>query len=181
MRNYSILIFIALAVGIFFTFIDPMYTDVQALLEEKADNEELIEKAEELRQKRQELTDKYTNITSGERAKLLKVLPETVDNVRLLLDLDNIANAREIDLVGTSISGDINDESDSRVVDRTDKKYGTINISFSFSTTYSLMKTFMRDLEDTLRIVDIKDFSVNASDVGDVYNYSVSLDTYWLR
>jgi Tfp pilus assembly protein PilO len=181
MKQYSAIIYIFIAVGIFFTFIDPMYNDVQALLDEKAENEELIEKANELRRKRQELTNKYNNISEEDRDKLLKVLPETVDNVRLILDVDNIAGKYGIVLRGINISGDINEEDNSRVVDRTSKKYGTISVDFSFSTTYETMKRFIDDLENSLRIVDIRELSVSASETSDIYNYSISLDTYWLR
>jgi hypothetical protein len=158
MKKYSAIIYIFIAVGIFFTFIDPTYTEVQALLEEKDKNAELIDKAEELRRKRQELTQKYNSISD-----------------------QDIAGKYGIVLRGIGISGDISQEEDSRVVDRTDRKYGTINVNFNFSTTYSTMKRFMADLENSLRIVDISEFSVSASEQGDVYNYSISLDTYWLR
>jgi hypothetical protein len=126
-------------------------------------------------------------ILSTKKLKLEKILPDTVDNVRLILDINNIAdNATTnygIILRGISVSGDLESlsEQNSRVVDRTSKKYGVINLSFSFTAPYGTFKAFMKDLENSLRLVDIKDFTVTGSDVSDVYNYSVSLDTYWLR
>lgn len=190
MKNYAIIIYIILAGGLFFTFIDPQYKEVQALLEVKAENDLLLEKANELRRKRQDLSDRYAAISETEKEQLLKVLPDTVDNVRLILDMTNIANNPEtnygIILRGVSVSGDIEDLSGStvrnnRVVDKTAKQFGVINVSFSFSAPYQIFKSFMRDLENSMRIVDITDFTISASDTSDVYNYSISLDTYWLR
>lgn len=182
MKGLSGIVYIAIAIGIFFTFVDPQYKEVQALLEEKRDNDELLDKARDLRKKRQELTDRYNSISREEREQLTKVLPETVDNVRLILDIDNIARNYGIILRGISISGDIEDLGEnSRVVDRTSKNYGVINLSFSFSAPYDVFKSFMIDLENSLRIVDIRDFSINASDTDEIYDYSLSLDTYWLR
>ena len=182
MKGYSSIVLIVIAVGVFFTFIDPQYKEVQALLETKEENNVLMQKAEDLSRKRQELTDKYNAISAGDRERLNKVLPETVDNVRLILDIDNIARRSGILVRNISVDGGINTEStDNRVIDRTGKNYGVIGLSFSFSTNYTTMKRFMAELENSLRIVDIKSFEVSASDTGDVYSYNVSLDTYWLR
>jgi hypothetical protein len=190
MKQYAIIIYIILAGGLFFTFIDPQYTQVQALLEEKDENEQLLERANELRRKRQDLSDRYASISQEEKDQLLKVLPDTVDNVRLILDMTNIANNPNTNygilLRGVSVSGDLDELSgDSntpeRVVDRTASDFGVINVKFSFSAPYEVAKMFMKDLENSLRIMDIQDITVSAGDTSDVYNFSVSLNTYWLR
>jgi hypothetical protein len=192
MKKYSAIIYMILAGGIFFTFVDPQYKEIKVLQEDQVENEQLLQKANELRRKRQELSDKYAAISESEKQQLLKVLPDTVDNVRLILDMTNIAdNANTnygIILNGVSISGDLDElsgqrgvASNSNVIDNSANKFGVINVRFSFSAPYETFKMFMRDLENSLRVVDIRDFSVNASGVSDVYNYSISLDTYWLR
>jgi hypothetical protein len=190
MKKYAIIIYIILAGGLFFTFIDPQYKQVQALLEEKAENEQLLERANELRRKRQDLSDRYASISEEEKNQLLKVLPDTVDNVRLILDMTNIADNTNtnygIILRGVSVSGDLDelsgsDRNSDKVVDRTTSDFGVINVKFSFSAPYETAKMFMRDLENSLRIIDIRDISVSAGDTSDVYNFSVSLNTYWLR
>jgi hypothetical protein len=192
MKKYSIIIYLILAGGLFFTFIDPQYKEVQTLLEVKAENDQLLEKANELRRKRQDLSEKYAAISVSEKEQLLKILPDTVDNVRLILDMTNIANNPQtnygIILSGVSVSGNIDESSESdiqnrsgRVVDNTANDFGVINVSFSFSAPYETFKNFMNDLENSLRIVDIRNFTVRASDASDIYNYSISLDTYWLR
>jgi hypothetical protein len=188
MKKYAFIIYILIAGGLFFTFIDPQYKEVQALLLEKEENNQLLEKANELRRKRQDLSDRYAAISEEEKEQLLKVLPDTVDNVRLILDMTNIANNSNtnygIILSGVSVSGDFNESNSNErgnIVDKTGNDFGVINVRFSFSAPYETFKMFMRDLENSLRIIDIRDFSVSASDVSDVYNYSISLDTYWLR
>ena len=192
MKKYASIIYIVLAAGIFFTFTDPQYKEVQTLLEEKAENEEMLEKANELTRKRQDLSDKYAAISEDEKQELLKVLPDTVDNVRMILDMTNIAdNANTnygIILRAVSVSGDLDELSgatnirdNSNVIDKTSNNVGVINVKFSFSTSYETLKAFMRDLENSLRVMDIVDFSVTASDTTEIYNYSISLNTYWLR
>lgn len=182
MKKYSIIIYLILAVGIFFVIIDPQYKEVQTLLKVKSENDGLLVKATHLTKKREELMGKYNSISAKNKADLRKILPETVDNVRLVRDINNIAKDSAIVIRGIAISGDIsNQEEDSRVVDNSGKNYGVIQLSFSFSADYASMKRFLKELENSLRLVDIRTLSVTASQVDDVYSYSLTLDTYWLR
>jgi len=183
MKGLTPIILILVSVGVFFFFIDPQKKELNTLLEEKNKNEVTMQKATELRAANGTLKKEYNKISDEERAKLSQILPDTVDNVRLILDINNIANKYGIVLKGISISGGPADES--KEVNRgasnaSGQLYGTIQLSFSFSASYDIFKLFLKDLEDSLRLVDITDFSVGTSE-GDFYNYSIILNTYWLR
>lgn len=181
MKNYTPLILIAVSIGLFFVVIDPQYNEVKDLQQEHKENEELLVKANDLREKRDELLSRYNNISSDERELLLKVLPETVDNVRLILNIDNIARNYGIVLRDIQIEGAEDEAGNSQIIDSTRKGYGVITLSFGTSAPYGIFKSFMSDLENSLRIVDITDFEVATSPESNVYNYSITLDTYWLR
>ncbi len=187
MKRYSIILYIILSIAIFFVVIDPKYNEVKQLREVKQRNDELLDKAAELKKKREELTRRYNSISPAEKDKLSKLLPETIDNIRLQLNIDNISKNPEyqLELQSFAFSGDIDnieEESNNRVIDSSGKKYGTINVSFNFTSSYPVFKSFMSDLEDSLRIVDIRDFTITSSgSSGQIYNFTVSLDTYWLR
>ena len=183
MKGLTPIILILVSVGVFFFFIDPQKKDLNLRLEEKNKNEVTMQKATELRTANGSLTEKYKKISTEDRAKLSQMLPDTVDNVRLILDINNIANKYGIVLKGISISGGPTDES--KEVNRgtggnSGQLYGTIQLAFSFSASYDIFKIFLKDLEDSLRLVDITDFSISSSE-GDFYNYSITLNTYWLR
>ncbi len=181
MKNYSGIILIIVAIGLFFVVIDPVYKQVQLLQETKRENDIMIVKAKELREKRTQLMDKYNSISMEQRDKLNRVLPETIDNIRLIADIDKIADNSAIALSSFTLGGDVNQESDSRVVDRTGREYGVIELGFSFSTDYENMKKFLEKLENSLRLVDIRKISVNAGSEDGIYSYSLLLNTYWLR
>jgi hypothetical protein len=183
MKNLTPIILILVSVGVFFFFIDPQKKELNARLEEKNKNEVTMQKATDLRAANGTLKAKYLKISTEERAKLSQILPDTVDNVRLILDINNIAKQYGIVLKGISISGGPADEG--KEVNRgasasAGQLYGTIQLSFSFSSNYDIFKLFLKDLEDSLRLVDITDISVSSSE-GDFYNYSLTLNTYWLR
>jgi len=182
MKGLTPIILILVSVGVFFFFIDPQKKELNSSLEEKNKNEVTIQKATDLRAANGSLKEKYLKISEDERKKLNQMLPDTVDNVRLILDINNIANKYGIALKGISISGGPADESKdvNRGSSASGQLYGTIQLGFSFSANYDIFKFFLKDLEDSMRLVDITDFSVNSSE-GDFYNYSVTLNTYWLR
>lgn len=185
MKGLTPIILIIVSVGVFFFVIDPQKKELDTLLQEKNKNDVTIQKATELRAARGVLGEKYKNISPEERTKLSQILPDTVDNVRLILDINNISNKYGISLKGIGISGGPGDESKEvnrgvSAVTNSGNLYGTIQLTFSFQASYDIFKIFLKDLEDSLRLVDVTDFSVTTSEDG-FYNYSVTLNTYWLR
>jgi hypothetical protein len=176
MKSLMPFIFIAISVAVFYVFIDPVYKEVQTVKEKISENNELIDFANRLRKENDELREKYTSIGQQDRDKLQKVLPDTVDNVRLIIDMNNIAD--HVSLSGVSVQQKTSEGA--KISERGSGEYGTIGVSFGLSTRYDLFKQLMNKFETTLRLVDIKSFSVSAGD-GVFYNYNVSLDTYWLR
>lgn len=190
MKKLMPIILIMLSIGIFFFFIDPIYKKIQVLNEEIKENNEMLTLVEKLQRERDSLQEKYNSIGDDKRARLEKVLPDTVDNVRLILDINNIAKDFGIAIAGISINGggiDVANESTSNLGNKSlvsgnsnTSKYGTITVGFSVSATYDVFKQFLRRLEESLRLVDVRAFNVSAGD-GVFYNYSVTLDTYWLR
>jgi Tfp pilus assembly protein PilO len=183
MKSYSPLLLIIVAIGIFFFYIDPQYKELKELRQVQIDNEELLTKAAQLRAGRESLNTRYKAISPAEKEQLEKVLPETVDNVRLILAIDTIAQNYGIVLRGITITGGTEsaDTKSKQIVDKTSNKNGVITLGFSFTASYDTFKKFLIDLEDSLRIVDVTDFTVTANEQSNVYDYSLKLNTYWLR
>lgn len=181
MKNIWPIILIAISVGLFFFYIDPAYKEIQELGLQKQEYDTVLANAEEFQKKRDELRQKYNQFSPDEVEKLRKLLPDTVDNVRLILDIDNIATQHDIVIQNISI---IQSESNNKQSSsRSTSAYGEIGVSFSFSASYSQFRSFLRDLEDSLRLVDITDITASKtkSTEGSGLNYTMSLKTYWLR
>lgn len=142
--------------------------------------------SQELQRKRDLLQAAYANISSEERRELEKLLPDTVDNVRLVLDINNIAEQYGITIQNISVSkeavGTTNGRNQANIstsVDRT-TDIGKITLGFTVTATYEVFKNFMKDLEETRRVVDIKSLNIRQGQ-GGLMNYDVVIDTYWLR
>ena len=74
MKSFTPLIFIGLAVGLFFLFIDPQYQDVKDLRTEIAENQELIDLVDQLKREKEQMQQKFNQISPEEREKIEKIL-----------------------------------------------------------------------------------------------------------
>jgi hypothetical protein len=199
MRNITSITLIIVSIGIFFFFIDPQYKNVKNLRAEITKNEEIIALANKLDLKKNELNDKYNQISPTDKESLEKLLPDTVDNVRLIIDINNIAEKFGIVIRDISINSKDSPAGESKkvvsqksnfdgVLEENSIKYvdtskiGVISFSFSVSAKYEVFLEFLKYLEESLRLVDIRNVEISrGSGSGVFYDYRVTLDTYWLK
>lgn len=180
MKSLMPIILIAVSIGVFIFFVDPQYDEIKETRETIDENKNLLELANQLRRERNTLSDKFSDISEEDRERLGKVLPDNVDNVRLILDIQDIARDFGIQILNINVQASQDNQQEGRLIDNTNNAYGTIAVNFSVSAEYDVFKSFMRRLENSLRLIDIQSFSVSAGD-GLFYNYNVSFNTYWLR
>jgi Tfp pilus assembly protein PilO len=195
MKNLTPIIIILISIALFFIIIDPKYNEVQDLQDEISENEETLQLAKQLREKRELLRERYNQISEGERFELQKMLPDTVDNVRLIIDINNIAQKYGILIQDIRIASDEDSDSDVTVagsefegiIEDTSIQYpdtsriGVISFSFAVQAQYEVFLDFLKDLEEALRIVDIRSIQIDGEDESIFYNYRINLDTYWLK
>lgn len=183
----------------FFFLIDKEYKDVQDLQAQVAENNKTLDIAAKLSARHKELKDKFNLISQDEKARLEKLLPDTVDNVRLIIDINNIAEKVGIVIRDISINAseggdakagsartqgstfdDVIGDDAIRYADTS--KLGVITFSFSVSAKYEVFLAFLEQLEESLRIVDIRNIEISrGSAEGAIYDYKVTMDTYWLK
>lgn len=180
----SIILFIA-SVGIFFGFIQPQYEKTKETRTEAVRYENAVNKSNELRGVRDELMTKKNGISVDNLARIQKMIPDTVDNIRLILDMDEIAGKYGLSIKNIKVSSA--PRAEERAIGPDNSPYGEALISFSVSSSYSNFKNFLKDLEQSLRLVDITALSLKAGGgekVGtgsDNYSFDISLKTYWLK
>lgn len=174
------IILIIIAVASFFTFTDPLYTKVKDIEKEEVQYDEALSKSRELQTIRDALLSKFNTFNSGDIERLEKLLPNNVDNVRLILEIDNTASKYGMNLRDVSISSGDDNSKSKNVVEAIAKDFYTITLSFTVSSSYENFVKFIEELENKLRIVDISRIMFKASD-SDFNEYRVSLKTYWVE
>jgi len=178
-------ILIVLAVALFVTYINPKYQDVQVLSARAAELDDALTRSRELIAVRDQLLSRYNTFSTTDIARLEKMLPDTVDNVRLIIDIDSIASGygltiRDVVLdTGATTEGKTSGASIAAIGPSADE-IGTISLTFSVNASYDTFIRFLKDLERSLRLVDVSSLSFSANDTG-TNQYTVSLKTYWLR
>lgn len=183
MRSLTPIIFILASIALFFMVTDPVYKEVKTLRVKYAQYQDVLDKATELLKQRKTLQDKYNSFAEDDISRLKKLLPDTVDNVRLIIDIDEIAKRygitiKNVRLDDTKTTTGTKDAT--ATITSGEAKYGTIPMGFSVNSDYDTFLSFLEDLESSLRIVDVTNISLKPGANG-IYSFDVSLKTYWLK
>ncbi|MDO8659289.1 MAG: hypothetical protein Q7K54_01685 [Candidatus Parcubacteria bacterium] len=195
-------ILIGIAITVFFLFSSPLYRNVLQLRVRVASYNEALNNAKALENERDKLTAKHNSINPENLTKLQKLLPENIDNIRLILEIEQIASPYGMALkdVKYNTTYDNNTQNSTSVAGITQarttaqalsKDYGVWNLEFSTAGTYNNFLNFTKDLEGNLRIVDISsiEFSSSTGAISnsalntptDIYKYNFKIKTYWLK
>ena len=183
------IILFAATLGLFFGFLSPQYQALLAKSSDLAQKNSALTNSRMIGDVREALRQKYNAISPDDAAKLKKMLPDAVDNVRLILDLDSMAATHGMGIrnvkVGNSTGSASSDASGTAAPasgSQDGNAWGSMQLSFSVSGTYPNFIAFLRDIETSLRIVDVTALGVStASGKDGFYDYDITLRTYWLR
>ena len=193
-RFITPIILIGLAIAGFFMFTSPLYNDISELRTQVASYNEALNNSKALENERDKLTKKYNDLNPENLVKLQKLLPDNVDNIRLILEIEKVATPYGMvlkDVKYDATSKDAKGQAGTAQTVNTAsayKDYGTWNLAFSTEGTYDNFLSFLKDLEKNLRVVDIVSiqFSSNTGIGANpssslVYKYSFIIKTYWLK
>ncbi len=178
--------------GVFFFYTKPAYDHVKVVQSEIAQYDAVLNKAAELQRLKQGLLSKYNAFKPDDINRLRKLLPDHVDNVRLILDLDNLAGRLGIALQNVDVTSSASRTSMNQTavveIGTSDQKYDSLTFTFSTNATYQTFVRFLRELESSLRIVDLVSLtmdpggeSVQGQSPEPTYAFKVTLRTYWLK
>ena len=119
--------------------------------------------------------DEFNKIDTTKIDALKKLLPDSIDNVKLIIDINQIASDRGMTIRNISIKG-----GDSAAIGPDTRPYGVATLGFSVSGPFSTFKQFLKALETSLRLTDVTAVSFSAGDK-DQYEYNVEIKSNWLK
>jgi hypothetical protein len=168
-------VFIIAAIGLFVVFTNPTYQASKDLQTQVASYDDALNKSQELRSVRDQLLSKRNTFSPDDVQKVTAMLPDNVDNIRLIIDINNIASRHNLALknvqLGTVGAG-------THVSTGPANSVGSVDIGFTVNASYDTMLAFLQDLEHSLRLIDVEKLAFNASAITD---YSFTIRTYWLH
>ena len=157
-------VLIGISVVGFFMFTDPLYKQISELKMQTTAYNEALDNSKALENERDKLTAKYNTISPENLLKIKKLLPDNVDNIRLILEIEQIAlpygmvlkNVKyNVEKKNTPATGGAVITQDSGIGEDQFKDYGSWDLEFSTTGTYNNFINFIKDLEKNLRIIDV--------------------------
>lgn len=176
MKSILSLIFIAAAIGITIVFTVPQYvcempscsySGIKAIRNEKISYTAALKSAEDLESRREDLTKKYNSVSVEERQRLEALLPNNVDNIKLVLELETLAKKYGLLIESPKLEN----KTESTKVEPTNSQgqairagaeaglssslpYGTFTLDFTVRSTYDNAKLLVKDIERNLRLIE---------------------------
>jgi len=191
-RNSTAIILVILSIGIYFTFTSGQWAQAKAIKVVNDEYSKAIDNAIALIKIRDNLLAQYKQVSETDRINLDKMIPSTVDNIRLVIDLKDIGAKHGFALKNIKAVAPLTQQgtvpSAPRAVntsqigasDIVTPVLDNVTVSFTVTAPYLEFISFLQDLESNLRIMDITRLNVSAKENG-VYDFGVELKTYWLR
>ena len=179
MRYFFPIILIIAAVGIFFGYTDQHYRDLRVQMDTLSHIDQAKKNALALNEQRDKLINERKKISDIDLKRIEKMIPDSVENVGLIIEINNIALKNGMSFVknprlneGATNAGAASGPDAS--------KYGSISMSFNVSGSYQQFQAFLKELESYIRLVDVTALSF-ASAKDNNYDFNITLQTYWLK
>ncbi|HET8581469.1 MAG TPA: hypothetical protein VFL98_03315 [Candidatus Paceibacterota bacterium] len=197
-KLFTTILLLLVAAVVFFGYTKPAYSHVQELRAQSGQLNQILSEASEFQKLKSQLIARYNALPSDKLARLSKLLPDHVDNVRLILDIDSLAGQNGLALENVVInsgtgasgsgSGSDSDSSDAPTAlgaaSANQVPYGTLTMQFKTEGSYQHFLQFLHGLEGSLRLVDVTDLTVSqgsSASAPDSYAYAMTIQTYWLK
>lgn len=178
----------------FFMLVSPKYEDIKLLQQEVNAYENALANSKVLDAERDKLVTKYNNINDSDLQRLEKMLPDNIDNIRVILEIERLVRAYGMSLTNIRYEDKQEEAQEGGVIEAGQKNaslnedYGVWNLEFTTEGSYSNFIALTKDIERNLRLVDIASVDFNASNTAaasksgtDNYQYTFKIKTYWLK
>ncbi len=174
-------ILLAVSLGLFIFFINPTYQgSIKSLSVQNASYDDALTKSQQLRQLRDQLLATRRSFAATDVDKLSHVLPDNVDNIRLIIDINNIAARHHMTLADVQLGDTSNKKTSTSLATGPAGAVGSVQVGFSVVARYEDFLAFLQDLEHSLRIVDVDRIGFITGQ-GDLNTYTFEIRTYWLH
>ncbi len=155
--------------------------EVRDLLKQRSDYQTALANIEEVKQLRDSLESQYNDLSQDNIARLEKVIPQNLNIVKLTADLDALAGKRSMSLRNVRVTEQASDNSVG-ITAKENKPYKTTTMSFSVLGSYSNFVSFLRDIEKSLQLIDVRAVNMKTGGTStNIMQFDVTVQTYWIQ
>lgn len=176
-------ILVLIAIGLFFGYTQPTFNGAVAMHKQKIqDYDSALLAADRFKMKEQQLAAERAAMPAEQVDRLNVLLPDGVDNVQLILDLNALANNSgmrlgDFDITLPTETGAVSQNSFALA---SENPVDSIDLTMTGTGSYVAFRTFLAGLENSLRPLDLINLELTNSPTG-VYSYGMTVRLYWLR
>ena len=209
MRFLFPILSVLISVALFFIFVDPFRVEVFQLRDDIAKYNDALGNLTNLEKTFKDLVDNYKLIKQEDKDRLNIALPQNANNLRFILELEHVANLRNLALENVNFDVSMKDPATNASVvaiasETPSNDYDVFPVEFTITTDYPTFLNFVKDIESNLRITDIKSISfissipdkknttttttnpignMNTTNMNNsnVYSFTLKVETYWLK
>lgn len=169
-----------LAAMLFFAYVSPTWNgaiaDTQAAIES---NDAALVSAQEYNKKKEVLAQQYNEMDATSLKRLNALLPDSVDNVSLILSLNALAAGSGLVLSNVDVSAGTNADATGSLATNT-SPVNSIDLSLAATGSYASFQKFLDGVERSQRLLDVRNLNVTGSNTNQ-YTYQMTIRLYWLR
>lgn len=172
-----------IAAGMFLAYVNPTWNGlIASIKKEIAFDDDALAAAKQYSMQQNQLAASRDSIDPANLSALAIFLPDSVDNVGIILDLNALAARSGLSVASIDVvTGDAalrNQGAGALPV--TADLVGSVDLSLSAVGTFAALETFLKGAEESARLLDVRNLVVRGSSTG-VYDYQMTLRLYWLR
>jgi len=176
-RRIISLLFLVMAVAIFWGWTRSQLSMLDGLRAQKGAYDKVLAETRELQSLRDNLLAKYNSITPDNLSRLFKIVPDKAETTKLMVEITNIASEKGVIVKRFYSQEEQIEKNVSHVIV---SKYNVLSLSFDFAATYEGMRSFLKSLEESLRLIDITEISFLSSD-SNLYEFNIKAKAYYKR
>lgn len=177
-------VLIIVSIAIFVLYVSPMFKEkIKPLQEEIARSNAALAAARDFKEKEAQIASERALIPLETVEKIQKFLPDGVDNVQLVVDLNALASRSGVRLSNFNIKENeqvVAESPESLLTGGGRKGTDSLDLSMTVDGTYAAFRAFLYGVEHSLRPIDVTETIITNSNSG-VYSYDVTFRIYWLH
>ncbi|HRZ30483.1 MAG TPA: hypothetical protein P5274_02345 [Candidatus Paceibacterota bacterium] len=162
---------------------------LKQLLAQKQTYNDALTNAGKLKSKIASLEQAEKSISAEDLSKLDKFIPDHIDNINLIIDINNIAETQGMTIkdvkvrsgsdTGGATANDLEGLSTNAVASSRNTIADTY-LSFSVTGDYEALLGFLDNLANSLRVADVTSLSFSVDDKG-ANQYNFEIKTHWVK
>ncbi|PIR82905.1 hypothetical protein COU19_03140 [Candidatus Kaiserbacteria bacterium CG10_big_fil_rev_8_21_14_0_10_56_12] len=172
---------LVIAGALYFAYVSPTWSgriaDTKTAI---ASSDAALVAAHDYKDKQNKLAEERDALDPADLARLNALLPDSVDNVGLILSLNALADRSGLTLSNIDVSSNANSAQENSGGLLNASPTNSIGLSVSAAGQYGAFLTFLSGIESSQRLLDVSDITITGSNTS-TYTYHLTIRIYWLR